>query len=110
MVAIFFSCVALPVSAQQLPETEYADVPQLINRYALGSGLEASEAAILKRIASCESGYRAKAQNGRFKGIFQMGDREFNKFGEGSPFNVHENIKAAIRYYQVSGTKPWSCK
>lgn len=105
--AAFFS---IPAEASTLPDVKIATIPSLIDRYGYGSGLKASEVAKLKQIAWCESNYQANATNGQYRGIFQIGYREFDNYGDGSPLDPQENIKAAIRYYKVSGFRPWSCK
>jgi hypothetical protein len=62
-------------------------------------------------VAWCESRGRASARNGQYKGHFQMGRREWAKFGRGgNPYNGHHNAAAAYRYYRVAGWGPWECR
>ena len=58
-------------------------------------------------VAWCESRLDPRARNGRFEGVFQMGDRERRRFGHGP--TVEQQARAALRYYRVSGWRPWSC-
>lgn len=81
-------------------------IQQMIRRTWAGTGQE--ERAV--RIARCESGFNPSARNGQYKGIFQMGSREFATYGKGDPFNAIDNIEAAFRYWQRSGWGPWECK
>ncbi len=62
-------------------------------------------------VAWCESSGKANARNGQYKGHFQMGSREWAKFGGGgNPYNGHHNARAAYRYYKVAGWSPWECR
>jgi hypothetical protein len=62
-------------------------------------------------VAWCESRGKAAARNGQYKGHFQMGSREWAKFGRGgNPYNGHHNAAAAYRYYKVAGWGPWECR
>ena len=62
------------------------------------------------RVAQCESGFRADAQNGQYLGLFQMGYEERRLFGHGPTAEVQ--ARAAYRYFVASGRdwSPWSCK
>jgi hypothetical protein len=62
-------------------------------------------------VAWCESRGRASARNGQYKGVFQMGRREWSTFGRGgNPYNASHNSAAAYRYYKQSGWRPWECR
>jgi hypothetical protein len=62
-------------------------------------------------VAWCESGGRAGARNGQYKGHFQIGRSEWARFGAGSPFNAIDNSAAAYRYYRAVGSwRPWQCQ
>ena len=62
-------------------------------------------------VAWCESRGKANARNGQYKGHFQIGSREWAKFGQGgNPYNGHQNARAAYRYYRVAGWSPWECR
>lgn len=69
-------------------------------------------------VAWCESRGKATASNGQYKGLFQMGRREWAKYGLGkSPYDPHANSAAAYRYWSdVERTNPgkgwlrWECR
>jgi len=61
-------------------------------------------------VASCESGLSIAAENGQYRGLFQMGSAERARYGHGS--NAYLQAKAAHRYFVESGRSwaPWQCK
>ncbi len=61
-------------------------------------------------VSRCESGLQTDAENGQFRGLFQMGSSERRIFGHGA--SAVEQAKAAHRYFLASGRdwSPWSCK
>lgn len=83
-----------------------SSVPDMIRAQWAGTGHE--ERAV--RIAKCESGFKPSARNGQYKGVFQMGTREFATYGHGDPYDARANIAAAYAYWKRSGWKPWECK
>ena len=62
------------------------------------------------QVARCESGYRTTAENGQYRGLFQMGSSERQLFGHGG--SALQQARAAYRYFVRSGRdwSPWSCK
>ena len=62
------------------------------------------------QVARCESGYQTNAQNGQYRGLFQMGSSERQLFGHGG--SALKQARAAYRYFVRSGRdwSPWSCK
>jgi hypothetical protein len=62
------------------------------------------------QVARCESGVRTRAQNGQYRGLFQMGSNERQLFGHGESALVQ--ARAAYRYFVRAGRdwSPWSCK
>jgi hypothetical protein len=60
-------------------------------------------------IAWCESRLTTTAQNGQYRGLFQMGSHERSLFGHGS--TAHDQSLAAHRYFVRSGRdwSPWAC-
>lgn len=62
------------------------------------------------RVAHCESRYDVNAQNGQYRGLFQMGDWERATYGHGS--TPLAQAQAAYRYFAATqyGWGPWSCK
>jgi hypothetical protein len=62
-------------------------------------------------VAWCESRGVPTARNGQYKGHFQIGRAEWNRFGSGDPFDPVSNSAAAYRYYAYAGSwRPWQCK
>jgi hypothetical protein len=61
-------------------------------------------------IAWCESHLSTTAQNGQYRGLFQMGSYERRLFGHGS--TARDQAVAAHRYFVRSGRdwSPWSCR
>jgi hypothetical protein len=61
-------------------------------------------------VAWCESRWSTDAENGQYRGLFQMGSSERRLFGHGS--TAHEQAVAAHRYFVNSGRdwSPWSCR
>ena len=62
------------------------------------------------QVARCESAYRTTAENGQYRGLFQMGSSERQLFGHG--MSALEQARAAYRYFVRSGRdwSPWSCR
>lgn len=62
------------------------------------------------RVARCESHLKTWAQNGEYRGLFQMGSTERRLFGHGR--TALAQARAAHRYFVRSGRdwSPWSCK
>jgi len=62
------------------------------------------------QVARCESGYRTSAENGQYRGLFQMGSSERQLFGHGA--SALDQARAAYRYFVRSGRdwSPWACK
>ncbi len=63
-------------------------------------------------VAWCESRGNPAARNGQYRGHFQIGRREWARYGGGgNPYNAHNNAAAAYRYYRAAGGwGPWECK
>jgi hypothetical protein len=61
-------------------------------------------------VAWCESRLSPAAQNGQYRGLFQMGSQERSLFGHGS--TAHDQAQAAHRYFVRSGRdwSPWACR
>jgi hypothetical protein len=61
-------------------------------------------------VARCESRLETTAQNGQYRGLFQMGSHERRLFGHGS--TAHDQSLAAHRYFVRSGRdwSPWACR
>lgn len=62
-------------------------------------------------VAWCESRGLASARNGQYRGHFQIGRDEWQRFGSGDPFDAYANSLAAYRYYVAAGSwRPWQCQ
>ena len=81
-----------------LPESERPKPPAAA-KSALSRQSWAPEGATpaneLDVIAQIESGGRANARTGRYKGKFQLSDEEFQKYGGGDIYNAADNERAA---------------
>ena len=62
------------------------------------------------RVSWCESHWRTDARNGQYVGLFQMGARERELYGNGT--GAYAQARAAFRYFRASGRdwSPWSCR
>jgi hypothetical protein len=88
-----------------------ANVSRVLGRLggSVGSAVDvaAREAGVepryLHRIALLESAgnERAVTRSGTYKGLFQMSDEEFAKYGTGSIWNAQDNARAAARKMKV---------
>jgi hypothetical protein len=61
-------------------------------------------------VSWCESKWYVWAQNGQYRGLFQMGSSERATYGHGP--GAWAQARAAKRYFDASGRdwSPWSCK
>jgi hypothetical protein len=61
-------------------------------------------------VARCESELSTGAQNGQYRGLFQMGSNERALYGHGG--SAYAQARAAYRYFVASGRDwgPWGCK
>lgn len=71
------------------PQTPYADT---IQKWAQQYGVDPN---LMMRIAKVESGFDPRNRTGSYKGLFQLSDSEFNKFGGGNIWNPEDNARAA---------------
>lgn len=95
---------------QQLPEIHYLTPVEMLDTYGQHP-FELSQWEIdrLKLIMYRESTYKPWVRNGQYCGLFQMGRNEWATYGNGGDCtNGIDNIFAALRYYQVSGFRPWA--
>jgi hypothetical protein len=60
-------------------------------------------------VSWCESKWYVWAQNGQYRGLFQMGDWERRTFGHGG--GAWAQARAAHKYFVASGRdwSPWAC-
>jgi hypothetical protein len=59
-------------------------------------------------VAWCESTFQLHANNGQYKGIWQMGSIERRVYGHGR--TVYAQTRAARKYWIIAGWQPWECK
>ena len=57
--------------------------------------------AMMMSIARVESDFNPGARTGSYKGLFQLSDYEFNKYGDGSIWDARDNARAAAHMFLV---------
>jgi len=57
--------------------------------------------AMMMSIAKVESNFKPGARTGSYKGLFQLSDYEFKKFGDGSIWDARDNARAAAHMLVV---------
>jgi hypothetical protein len=84
--------------------------PSVYRRKCVISGVfsKVGQSGNAQRVAYCESRYSTTATNGQYRGMFQMGSSERERFGHGS--SALAQSRAALRYYRIAGWRPWECK
>lgn len=95
---------------KSLPEIRYLTPTEMLESYGKQPfNLSDWEIERLKLIMYRESTYKPWVRNGQYCGLFQMGRNEWATYGNGGDCtNGIDNIFAALRYYQVSGFRPWA--
>jgi len=61
--------------------------------------------AMMMSIAKVESNFNPRARTGSYKGIFQLSDYEFKKYGDGSIWDARDNARAAAHMLLVQAEK-----
>jgi len=61
--------------------------------------------AMMMSIAKVESNFNPRATTGSYKGLFQLSDYEFEKYGDGSIWDARDNARAAARIFLVHAEK-----
>jgi hypothetical protein len=61
--------------------------------------------AMMMSIAKVESNFKPGARTGSYKGLFQLSDYEFEKYGDGSIWDVRDNARAAAHIFLVKAEK-----
>jgi hypothetical protein len=56
-------------------------------------------------IAKVESSFNPRARTGSYKGLFQLSDYEFEKYGDGSIWDARDNARAAAHMFLVQAEK-----
>ena len=80
-----------PHSTTNDPRSEIQDAASL---YGL-------DLAMMMSIAKVESDFNPGARTGSYKGLFQLSDYEFNKYGDGSIWDARDNARAAAHMFLV---------
>jgi hypothetical protein len=57
--------------------------------------------AMMMSIAKVESNFNPRARTGSYKGLFQLSDDEFQKYGDGSIWDARDNARAAAHMFLV---------
>lgn len=77
-------------------------VGQAITKAAAEEGVDAGLMDVFARI---ESGGRPGAVTGSYKGLYQMSEAEFRKYGGGNIFDPEDNARAAARKIKAEGAE-----
>jgi hypothetical protein len=59
------------------------------------------DVAMMMSIAKVESDFDPNNRTGSYKGLFQLSDREFAKFGDGSIWDARDNARAAAHMFLI---------
>jgi predicted GIY-YIG superfamily endonuclease len=59
------------------------------------------DAVMMMSIAKVESDFNPRVRTGSYKGLFQLSDHEFNKYGDGSIWDARDNARAAAHMFLV---------
>jgi hypothetical protein len=57
--------------------------------------------AMMMSIAKVESDFNPRARTGSYKGLFQLSDYEFDKYGDGSVWDARDNARAAAHMFLI---------
>ena len=60
---------------------------------------------MMMSVAKVESNFNPRARTGSYKGLFQLSDYEFEKYGDGSIWDARDNARAAARMFLVHAEK-----
>ena len=63
------------------------------------------DSAMMMSIAKVESNFNPRARTGSYKGLFQLSDYEFKKYGDGSIWDARDNARAAAHMLLVQVEK-----
>ena len=61
--------------------------------------------AMMMSIAKVESDFNPRVRTGSYKGLFQLSDYEFNRYGDGSIWDARDNARAAAHMFLVQAEK-----
>src|SRR5271170_1152997 len=60
---------------------------------------------MMMSIAKVESDFNPRVRTGSYKGLFQLSDYEFKKYGDGSIWDARDNARAAAHMFLVQAEK-----
>jgi hypothetical protein len=60
---------------------------------------------MMMSIAKVESDFDPRVRTGSYKGLFQLSDYEFQKYGDGSIWDARDNARAAAHMFLVQAEK-----
>jgi Transglycosylase SLT domain len=63
------------------------------------------DVAMMMSIAKVESNFNPHAKTGSYKGLFQLSDHEFKKYGDGSIWDARDNARAAAHMFLVQAER-----
>jgi hypothetical protein len=84
------------------PHSTTADPRDEIREAASLYGLDL---AMMMSIAKVESDFDPRVRTGSYKGLFQLSDYEFQKYGDGSIWDARDNARAAAHMFLVQAEK-----
>jgi hypothetical protein len=61
--------------------------------------------AMMMSIAKVESDFDPRVRTGSYKGLFQLSDYEFKKYGDGSIWDARDNARAAAHMFLIQAEK-----
>ena len=61
--------------------------------------------AMMMSIAKVESDFNPRVRTGSYKGLFQLSEYEFKKYGDGSIWDARDNARAAAHMFLVQAEK-----
>jgi hypothetical protein len=68
---------------------------------SVAASLYGLDVAIMMSIAKVESDFNPHVRTGSYKGLFQLSDHEFQKYGDGSIWDARDNARAAAHMFLV---------
>ncbi len=71
------------------------------NEIQQAASLYGLDLAMLMSIAKVESDFDPRVRTGSYKGLFQLSDYEFKKYGDGSIWDARDNARAAAHMFLV---------
>jgi hypothetical protein len=67
----------------------------------VAASLYGVDLAMMMSIAKVESDFNPRARTGSYKGLFQLNDYEFDKYGDGNIWDARDNTRAAAHMFLV---------